>query len=131
LKKHLKTASTLLLTLFMLICTVGISLNKMICLYSGKTKVAVFEKVNCNPDEEGHSEGISAKCCDYLSEYLQVDFLSFENPVKAPQIKLSFLTISFLNFSLPVIEKLLVSTNEAPPLQYGFNLLKLISLFRI
>ncbi|MBA3901150.1 MAG: hypothetical protein H0X62_13255 [Bacteroidetes bacterium] len=131
-KKQIKIAATLLLTLFMLISTVGFSLNKMICLYSGKVKVAVFEDVNCNPDEEqNHSEGIDARCCDFLSEYIQIDFLSLEKPVKIPQVSLAILTVLFFDFSLPEVKNSLFSSIEAPPLRFGFNLLKLISVFRI
>jgi hypothetical protein len=115
----------------MLISAVGFSLNKMVCLYSGKTKVAVFEKVNCNPDEEIPASGYNAGCCDFLSEYVQVDFLSYKNPIKAPQPALLLFNQLFFNFRFATEKISIITSIEAPPLPFGINLLKIIAIFRI
>jgi hypothetical protein len=116
----------------MLISTVGFSINKMICLSSGKVKVAVLKDVKCGGEDEGHTEGIDERCCDFHSEYVQVDFLSAEKPLKLAPMQAAILTCAF-GFAcknLPT-EALGYNYSNAPPPFSGTSLLKLISVFRI
>ncbi|MBA3901903.1 MAG: hypothetical protein H0X62_17160 [Bacteroidetes bacterium] len=108
----------------------------MICLSGGKTTFSFLEKKACFPLEEDEKrtdyDTIDARCCDFVSGYVQVDLLSFENQLKIKDAQITagfnFLTkiqARELNLFLPQI------TFETPPLLYGVSLLKYISLFRI
>lgn len=131
-RENFKIASVYLLTLFMLISTVGFSINKMICLNSGKTTVAVFDDVKCPGYEEQSQEGIDERCCDFLSKYVQVDYFSTDKPVKIPEFKLALVPvlITFVNFPFPQIT-IHPKSLKGPPENFGIALLKLISVFRI
>jgi hypothetical protein len=120
-----------LFAVFLLLSSMGISLEKMICLSSGKSKVALFEAKECCPEEEETGDGFKSRCCNFLKEHIQVDYLSVENPVqlsKAEAAVIISLVLPFLNFEL---RELKLSFPEKPSLRSGYLLLKFISIFRI
>jgi hypothetical protein len=135
-KNIAKISSILLLSLLMLTSSMGISINKMICLSSGKVKVALWELKDCCPEEEEENSnlpGFQARCCDFFSEYVQVDFLSMENNFQLKLIKSFFTPI--LSLFCQYFSLFTANSSEfygdIPPPVHGISLLKLISVFRI
>lgn len=131
-----KNTAHILLAVFLLLSSIGISVNKMICLSGGKTTFSFLEKKSCYPlDEDNKSTGsdaIDVHCCDFVSNYVQVDLLSVGTPIKLNVSHvlvisgfLDQLKVALTNFSTPL------QINETPPLLHGVSLLKFINIFRI
>jgi hypothetical protein len=122
------------LAVFLLLSSVGIGVNKMMCLSGGKTKMAFFETPTCCPEDAkipSPDFALDARCCDYLSDYVQVDYLSVENPLKLKIFQVAIIT-AVLQPNLSLIYKTALNAAfDSPPLFHGFSLLKLISIFRI
>jgi hypothetical protein len=132
--KFFKKIAVISLAGFLLLSSVGIGINKMMCLSGGKTKMSFFEKPTCCPADEklpSPDFSVDARCCDYLSDYVQVDYLSVENQLKLKVIQVAVIT-AVLHFNFSLQHKTAFSAvSDAPPLLHGFSLLKFISVFRI
>jgi hypothetical protein len=130
----IKKIAVVSLAVFLLLSSVGIGINKMMCLSGGKTKMSFFEKPSCCPADEkipSPDFSIDARCCDYLSDYVQVDYLSVETPLKLKVLQVAVITAA-LNFNFSLLQKAAFNAvSEAPPLLHGISLLKFISVFRI
>ncbi|HET6245617.1 MAG: hypothetical protein H0V01_00635 [Bacteroidetes bacterium] len=108
----------------------------MICLSGNKTTYSLLEKKSCFPIDEDEkktdSDTFDARCCDFVSGYVHVDLLSFEDPLK---LKVSQILIVFgfaKQFPFELINPVLTQGyTETPPLAYGITLLKFIGIFRI
>ena len=131
---HFKNIFYVFLAVFLLLSSVGISVNKMVCLSKGKASFSILEKKSCCPADENksNSDALSARCCDFVSGYIQIDLLSIAKPFKIKAAQLEILTIQlnhlvycFYNFSINPVSA------EIPPLLHGISLLKVIHVFRI
>jgi hypothetical protein len=132
--KIFKKITVFVLAVFLLASSVGIAINKVMCLSGGKTKMSFFEKPTCCPADANSASSdfsIDARCCDYLSEYVQVDYVSFENTVKIKVLQAALIS-AVLSLNSFLIDRAVIScTADTPPLLYGISLLKFISVFRI
>lgn len=131
---NVKSIFHVFLAVFLLLSSVGISVNKMVCLSKGKATFSILEKKSCCPADENKSSSsaLNARCCDFVSEYVQIDLLSITKPLKIKAAQLELLTIPlnqlvyfFYNFSVNPV------SIGLPPLLHGISLLKVIHVFRI
>jgi hypothetical protein len=116
---------------FLLVSAMGVSLEKMTCLSSGKSKIALFEAKECCPEDEKVPAGFQSRCCDFVKEFVQVDYLSVEKPTELSSLQTAVL-LSFTKIFTTLFKADNLSIlSDKPPLPSGFNLLILISIFRI
>ncbi|MDQ3192168.1 MAG: hypothetical protein M3Q58_11305 [Bacteroidota bacterium] len=131
-----KNTAHILLAVFLLLSSIGISVNKMICLSGGKTTFSLLEKKSCFPldeeDKNTENGSLDVRCCDFVTGYVQVDLLSIENVLKIKEAQIvavfSFLAPFQTSTFHPVLPQVVF---ETPPLFYGVSILTFINIFRI
>ena len=77
-KKTVICFFSLFFALFLLLSSIGISLNKMECLSSGKVKFSMLKIKHCGPTESNNDcdSSFDTKCCDITSSFVHVDISS-------------------------------------------------------
>ena len=127
---------SLLLGLFLLMFSMGLTLNKMVCLSSGKVKVSLLDIKHCGPEESKspcHS-ALKNKCCDITSSFLHIAIPSvvFYSFVKITDIDVLFtgyiLNIFKISTSLSLTSFIF---SDLPPPLIGKDFLNFIQILRI
>jgi hypothetical protein len=130
----IKNSLTLLMVVFLLLTSTGISVFKMKCLMSGKQKFSFIEAKKCCPaDEENKGDfQLSSQCCEYTSGYFHFDYNNFQ--AASSQISLIAPLIFIVKSALPTFDLLsfpIFYSGFSPPKYSGKALLAIISVFRI
>lgn len=71
--KLFQKITALFLCLFMLAFSLGFTINKMVCLKSGKTKVSLAKIKDCCPAKHNSQTTIETDCCDFSSFSFQLN----------------------------------------------------------
>jgi len=131
--KLVQKITSLFLAVIFVLSSLGFTINKMVCLKSGKTKVSLTHVKDCCPEKKSTIPVVKAQCCDIQnSSFKLTDF----NPSQKHEIPVSFELLSFLTNSITVRHN---STNklavflfaDLPPPIHGRTLLTFISTFNI
>ena len=92
----LKTISSLLLSMLVLLSSMGFFVDHMVCGMSGEHKLAINQAIeacsdNCEPSEEN---AVSRTCCDYNSFYFKEDVPATSTETKTKKLVSAFKFIS-------------------------------------
>lgn len=127
-----KIASVFLAIVFLL-SSLGFTLNKMVCLKSGKTKISLVNVKDCCPEKKSTTPIIKSKCCDLQNSSFKLkDFSVVQKNEIAAHEQISFTSTTLFYFNSIATEKKsgLAFTDLPPPL-YGRTLLNFISVLTI
>lgn len=130
-KTVLKHITSLGLILLLLVSTLQLSIYRMDCLMSGKTKISLSEFDDCNKGKSAEDCSITQQCCCFHQMDLNFDFdtsLSDEAPaINLPVLNAS-INIQTLSNELPRI--LSFYHSDLPP-PGGIEFLKEIQVYRL
>ena len=127
---------SLFLGLFLLMLSMGLTLNKMVCLSSGKVKVSLLDIKQCGPEENENAchSALKSKCCDITSSFLHIDIPSvvFYSFIKITGVDVLFTGYIFNIFKIGVSLSLtsFLFSDLPPPLK-GKDFLNFIQILRI
>jgi hypothetical protein len=127
--KLFQKITSLFLAVVFVLSSLGFTINKMVCLKTGKAKVALTHVKDCCPDKKSTIPVVKAQCCDIQnSSFKLTDF----NPSQKHELPVSFELVSFLTNSITVADytnnKLAVFLYaDLPPPIHGRTLLNFIS----
>jgi hypothetical protein len=131
--KLVQKITSLFLAVIFVLSSLGFTINKMVCLKSGKSKVSLTHLKDCCPDKKSTIPVVKAQCCDIQnSSFKLTDF----NPSQKHELPVSFELVSFLTNSITVADytnnKLAVFLYaDLPPPIFGRTLLNFISTLNI
>jgi hypothetical protein len=131
--KLVQKITSLFLAVVFVLSSLGFTINKMVCLKSGKTKVSLTHVKDCCPEKKSTIPVVKSQCCDIQnSSFKLTDF----NPSQKHDVPASFELVSFLTSSITVPDytnnKLAVFLfADLPPPIYGRTLLTFISTLNI
>ncbi|MCE9538647.1 MAG: hypothetical protein K8R85_05450 [Bacteroidetes bacterium] len=131
--KVIKKTTTLLLAMVFILSSLGFTINKMVCLKSGKVKISLSNLKDCCPEEKSSLPVIKAQCCDINNTSFHLnDFNSSQknNIPVADDCVLAINKYSFATQNYNTPSSKLVFTDLPPPL-YGRQLLSFISILII
>lgn len=115
--------------LILLVSTLNISVYKMECLMSGNTTVSLSDFEDCN-NKKNDTCSFSETCCCFHQMNLDFDYqsnISLNSFVQLPAITNNVV----LALSEPLVKNLNINlfTNLPPP--SGYDLLKIVQVFRL
>ncbi len=131
-KSHIQKITSIFLLIIFLISGLGFTLNKMVCLKNGKTKIWLMHEQDCC-DKKSNSTVIKSQCCDQYSASFNLDDFSASPKTDAPvvsSILLPFEQKSIVPLSVYNKNSAIFYTDTSPP-RYGRQLLSLISILII
>lgn len=125
--------SSLILTVLFLVSTLGLTLNKMVCQKSGKTKLSLTAIKNCCKEQNSNCFVIKKKCCTITNNTFNLGDFQITQKLKVER-SLGFLAPS-VRSNMIVKAVILTQTKiyilEKPPALYGRQLLFFISTLTI
>ncbi len=129
----IKKTTALFLAMVFILSSLGFTINKMICLKSGKTKISLTQLKDCCPKKKSPESVIKTQCCHITNTSFHLtDFnSSHKNTIPvADDCVLAINKYSFpkKNYSNPS-SKLFFA--DLPPPYYGRQLLSFISILTI
>lgn len=134
--KRLQKITSLFLAFSFLLSSLGFTVNKMVCLKSGESKVSLIALKDCCPGEEEEESGcfLSHSCCDITNTYFDLsDFSSASKVSVEEQITVQPLFYnSQISFQIDPVSQ--TSANlyaDLPPPLHGRQLLSFISVLII
>ncbi|MDQ3047502.1 MAG: hypothetical protein M3R27_08155 [Bacteroidota bacterium] len=114
-----------------LLSSLGLTVNKMICLESGNQKVSLTPLQDCCPENENDLASVESDCCDIQNSSFHLnDFQpsqEFSNQTFAKALPVSFV----YNTPDTDIHKEILSYTDLPPPLHGRALLRFISVLTI
>lgn len=127
-----KITSIFLIAIFLL-SSLGFTINKMICLKSGKEKVSLVSLKDCCPEKKDKPPTLKPICCDIQNSTFKLKDFS---PSQKNELPLSQELIIFSTLNHPIsstIQKqnLVFVIAELPPSLHGRSLLNFISTLTI
>ena len=131
--KLFQKITSLFLAVVFVLSSLGFTINKMVCLRSGKTKVSLTHLKDCCPEKKSTIPVVKAQCCDIQnSSFKLTDF----NTSQKHEVPVSLELVSFLTSSISVPNyvdsKLSVFLfADLPPPIHGRTLLNFISTLNI
>ena len=89
--KLVQKITSLFLAVVFVLSSLGFTINKMVCLKSGKTKVSLTHVKDCCPEKKSTVPVVKAQCCDIQnSSFKLTDF----NPSQKQNVPASFELVS-------------------------------------
>lgn len=132
--KAIQKISALFLSLLILLFSFGFTINKMVCLESGNTKVSLNEiKDCCSNDTKAALPVLKSHCCDLSSSSFHLNDYNPSEKHSTPTATdclLPFNHLVSITFCKENNQQVLLYSDLPPPL-YGKKLLALISIFII
>lgn len=131
--KAIKKTIALFLAMVFILSSLGFTINKMVCLKSGKVKISLSHLKDCCPEKKSSLPVIKAQCCDINNTSFHLnDFNSSQknNIPVADDCVLAINKFSFTNINCNNTTSKLVFADLPPPL-YGRQLLSFISILII
>lgn len=71
--KAIKKITSVFLLVAFLLSSLGFTINKMVCLKSGKTKISLTHVKNCCPEKRSSVPTIKSNCCDLTNSSFSLD----------------------------------------------------------
>lgn len=131
--KLFQKITSLFLAVVFVLSSLGFTINKMVCLKSGKTKVSLTHVKDCCPEKKSTIPVVKSLCCDIQNSSFQLTDFNTSQKHGIPSL---FELASFVtNFS--TTSNLVDSKSTAflfadlPPPIYGRTLLNFISTLNI
>jgi len=131
--KAIKKTTALFLAMVFILSSLGFTINKMVCLKSGKVKISLSPLKECCPGKKNSGPIVKTKCCDINNTSFHLnDFNSSQksNISVADDYVLAINKFSFTNKNYNNTTSKLVFADLPPPL-YGRQLLSFISILTI
>lgn len=131
--KPLQKITSVFLIAAVLLFSIGLSTNKMVCLKSGKTKVSINHVEDCCKENKSATTTIKSNCCDITNAFLGLDDFSVTeiNTIQSPDVSNALVVQNYFDVTdYKNTISPLFSGGSSPPL-YGRTLLTFISTFII
>jgi hypothetical protein len=133
--KAIYKITSVFLVIAFLLSSLGFTVNKMICLKSGKTKISFTPVKNCCPAKKSTIPVVKANCCDLHNTAFNLDDFSASQKVNTPFAITAVLPVCQDNFSAIKFSnnnsQLFFSDLPPPASLHGRQLLSFISTLRI
>lgn len=131
--KFFQKITALFLCLFMLAFSLGFTINKMVCLKSGKVKIALTPIKECCSKKSSSKTILKTHCCDLSSLSFQ---LNEYNPTQQQSIALAIdcvlpFNINTYSYSYLIVNKQPLLYSDLPPPIVGKKRLAFLSTFII
>lgn len=131
--KLFQKITALFLCLFILAFSLGFTINKMVCLKSGKVKIALTPIKQCCSKKSSSKTTLKTHCCDLSSLSFQ---LNEYNPTQQQSIALAIdlllpFNINTYSYSYLIVKKQPLLYSDLPPPIIGKKRLALLSTFII
>jgi hypothetical protein len=127
--------TSLVLVMALLLSSLGFTVNKMICLKSGKTKISFTHVKNCCPVKKSTTPIVKANCCDLQNTTFNLDDFSASQKVNTPFAVTAVLPVwqdNFIAVKFSNNNSQLFCADLSPPVSlHGRQLLSFISTLRI
>ena len=130
----MKTVLNISLALFILLASIGVSINKMICLESGNVEVSLLEMEDCCGDESSTDyQSLEDECCDFSTDYFQISFPSvvFYQFIKVASVDLMGISNHFNIFNYSTLNAQHSTFISASPSLINPTSPNFIGIFRI
>ena len=129
----IKKISSVLLAILFLVSSLGFTVNKMICLKSGKTKISFTKFTDCCKKNKSGLPVVKANCCDLNNTSFNLDDYNFVQKNNVPTAT-NFIAVLHYNITSTLISNNASSKiffSDLPPPLYGRQLLSFISVLII
>ena len=108
-KKIAFASLSIFLVGLLLLGSSGISLNRMMCLFTGSTHYALFQVEGCCPSSDNNDAyQFLAKCCDFTQSSLSLEVFETSTSKVSTNLLAAFSTV----FALPGDTRLIDITSE-------------------
>ncbi len=131
--KTIKNITSLFLAFVFLLASFGFTINKMICLKSGKTKISLVPIKDCCKKSKSGTPIIKAKCCDINATSFNLGDFHSNKKYSIPSTNECVLVIKHDHSNFKIVD-IFYSASLFPddhPHWYGRQLLFFISALRI
>ena len=131
--KLFQKITAVFLCLFILAFSLGLTINKMVCLKSGKVKIALTPIKDCCSKKSSAKTSLKTHCCDFSSLSLKLNEYnpSQENHVLVTANYIAIANIVRYNYTTFIINKQPLLYSDLPPPLLGKKRLTLLSTFII
>lgn len=115
--------------LILLVSTLNVSIYKMECLMSGNTKVSLSDFKDCN-NENPENCSFTEICCCFHQMNLDFDYhsnISLKSFIQIPTVTQNLVLV----LTKPIVKNIILNLfNNLPP-PSGYDLLKIVQVFRL
>ncbi len=129
-----KKITSVLLAVIFLVSSMGFTVNRMVCIKSGKTKISFTELKDCCKEKNSTTPIVKNKCCDITNSSFNLG--SFQSTEKI-KVANTFIELTAYNkfttsdyFSCSASSEI-ISYADIPPPLHGRSLLSFISILII
>lgn len=131
--KTLQKITALFLATVFILSSLGFTINKMVCLKSGKTKISLTHVKDCCSDKKSATPIVKAQCCDiHNSSFKLTDFsVAQKHDVPCSQELMFFSEFSFTVVPSSLQKNAVLTYSDLPPPLSGRSLLQFISILLI
>lgn len=129
----IKKTTALFLAMVFILSSLGFTINKMVCLKSGKVKISLSHLKECCPGEKNSGTIIKTKCCDINNTSFHLTDFDASQKSKinvADGCVLAINKFSFTNKNYSTTTSKLEFADLPPPIS-GRELLSFISILKI
>lgn len=133
--KTLQKITSVFLAVIFLASSLGFTVNKMVCLKSGKTKLSLLHVKDCCPEKKYAAPVIKSDCCDITNTFFNLGDLRVSQKIQIVQpfsIQCLFISQGFASDNTHLdVRPLSFSFADLPPPRSGRTLLSFISILII
>ena len=131
--KTLQKLTSVLLIMAVLLFSIGLTMNKMVCLKSGKIKISLHQVKNCCKEKTSDQTTIKSNCCDISSAFFGLDNYSVSeiNAIHLSDIGNVLLGHNHFGIADTRNQKAPLYYGDPPPPFHGRKLLSFISILKI
>ncbi|MBL7884435.1 MAG: hypothetical protein JNL69_10235 [Bacteroidia bacterium] len=131
--KNFQKITSIFLASIFLLSSLGFTINKMVCLKSGKEKVSFVSLKDCCPEKKSSTPIVKSMCCDIQNSTFKLqDF----NPSQKNELPHSQELAIFSSSNYSITTTIIAHTPtllfaDLPPPLHGRSLLNFISILTI
>jgi hypothetical protein len=131
--KVVQKISSVFLAMLFLVSSLGFTVNKMVCIKSGKTKLSLVQMKDCCPENSSSIPVIKSNCCDITNTSFNLGDFQFSTKQEISSQSYCLIPgyIYFPQQSICPEQSLVYSFADLPPPRSGRSLLNFISILII
>jgi hypothetical protein len=128
--KTLQKITSVFLAVTFLVSSLGFTVNKMVCLKSGYTKLSLLHVKDCCPEKKSSIPVIKSDCCDITNTFFDLGDLRLSQKTEIVQpfaVQYLFTSRIFVPAAHSFSKAAALSFTDLPPPRHGRTLLSFIS----
>ena len=130
----LKKITSVLLAVIFLVSSMGFTVNKMVCIKSGKTKISFTPLKDCCKEKKSGTPVLKNKCCDITNSSFNLGNFQSSQKIRIANVfvlQSDFIKNTTIDYPNSACAAEIICFADIPPPLHGRKLLSFISILII